>query len=264
VEEWLINRAMDVLTITVPLLFVFGRKEKLYSFSGLFALLITLKRAPLFTVEAVSLLTHVIRSGKIRPFLVVATLGVIVYASSQLLFLGLLNRDVEPSDAYAAMASGFPEVRDFGLILGLNEGRLHWGSTLVQPFLPIPSFVSPWVQNHSLRRVTTNLIGLDPEETGGLRITLAGEGYLNFGICGAIIVSGLWGWAMRKVSNSIAAARRSQDGAAAFVVALILCWLAFWIYLAGSSSSGFLKSGLVITLMLFLLCRKGGQEISVN
>jgi len=46
------------------------------------------------------------------------------------------------------------------------------------------------------------------------------------------------------------------------VAALVLCWVGFWIYLAGSSSSGAIKSELVITLILLLLCRKPREVLS--
>jgi hypothetical protein len=257
VDEWLMNRSTDILTLTVPLVFLLGRWKKIVSGIGFAALGVTFKRAPLLSVVLVVMLAHVIRTGRVRRLAAVALLAVCVYIGSQLFYFGLLGDNVFTQKAYVAMASGLPEVRDLGWILWLNGGRLHYGSTLVQPILPIPTLVSPWIKDHSLRALTTKMIGKDWEEMGGLRITLAGEGYLNFGAVGAIALCGIWGWGMRKVSGLIEHAARAESTPDAYIAAVLTSWLAFWLYLGGSQASGVVKSSVLVLVALFYFARRG-------
>ena len=187
----------------------------------------------------------------------VLTVGAVVcvYAASQLVYLGLLQGEIAPEDAYYSVASGLPEVRDLGWILWLNGPDLHWGTTLVQSVLPIPSVISPWIQEHSLRTLTTKMVGQDSDETGGLRITLAGEGYLNFGVVGVMVLSALWGWGMRKISGVVKAAGESGAAFDAYFAALLVSWMAFWIHLGGSQASGVVRSEVLLFAVMLYFCR---------
>ena len=255
VDEWLINRSMDVLMLTVPLLLLFDGAAKVFSLVGALGLAITFKRAPILDVVLVAALASVIRSGKLRKLLV--TVGVLfcLYAASQIFYHGFLRGEIAPEDVYDSMASGFPEVRDLGWILWLNGRNLHWGTTLVQAVLPVPSFASPWIQENSLRALTTRMIGFDWEDMGGLRLTLAGEGYLNFGMVGTLLLCALWGCGMRKVGGVIQAAEKSSNVVHAYFAALLLCWLAFWLYLGGSQASGVVRSSALLLAGMLWICR---------
>jgi hypothetical protein len=254
-DEWLFNRSTDILMITVPLLFLFNGAARVFSLVGLLGLAITFKRAPILDVVFVAVLANVIRTGKLGKL--VLTVGAVfcVYAASQLFYHGLLRGDIAPENAYHSVASGLPEVRDLGWILWLNRQDLHWGTTLVQPLLPIPSFISPWIQEHGLRGLTTKMIGYDWDEMGGLRITLAGEGYLNFGIVGAMALSALWGCGMRKISGVIKAAGESGGIVDAYFAALLVSWMAFWFHLGGSQASGAVRSGVLLLAAMLYICR---------
>jgi hypothetical protein len=255
-DEWLINRSSDVLMLTVPLLFLFKGTGKLFALFGLLGLATTFARAPILAVILVVMLSKVIRTGKLWKLGL--TLGAVlaVYAASQLFYAGLLRGDFAPQGAYLSMASSLPEVRDLGWLLWLNGTNWHWGSTLIQPLVPIPSFVSPWIQQHDLRSLTSQMIGYDWEEMGGLRITLAGEGYLNFGMVGAMAFGALWGWGMRKVSGVVRAAGESRSIVHAYFAALLVSWMAFWIHLGGSQASGVVRSGVLLVAGMFYLCRQ--------
>jgi len=254
-DEWLINRSMDVLMITVPLLLLFNWTEKLFSLIRFSAIAITFKRAPILAVVLVAVLSSVIRTGKIKKFVLTVTVAAAVYVASQVFYLDTLRGDYASADLYVSMASGLPEVRDLGWIMWLNKGELRWGTTLLQPVLPIPSFVSPWIQEHGLRGLTTQMIGYDRDEMGGLRITLAGEGYLNFGVAGALALCGLWGWAMRKISHIVLAANQSGSVVDAYFAALLISWMAFWLYLGGSQASGVIKSAVILVAAMFYMSR---------
>ena len=254
-DEWVINRSMDVLMITVPLLFLFDGVAKAFALVGVLGLALTFKRAPILDVILVVALSNVIRTGKIRKL--VLTVGAIVgvLAASQIFYHGLLRGEVTPQDAYSSLASGLPEVRDLGWILWLNGKKLHWGTTLIQAVLPIPSFLSPWIQEHGLRGLTTRMIGFDWEDMGGLRLTLAGEGYLNFGILGAMALSAIWGWGLRKATGVIKAAGESGAAIDAYFAALLVSWMAFWIHLGGSQASGVIRSSVLLLAGMLYVCR---------
>src|SRR5207249_4239306 len=121
--------------------------------------------------------------------------------------------------------SALPEIRDLGWMFQLTHGDRWWGSTFVQPVLPLPSFAVPWVEEHSLRTVTTKLIGLDRESTGGLRLTLAGESFLNFGTLGVLAICFCWGLAVRWLNSGIRSLSTSRLHT--YLLSLALSWIAF-------------------------------------
>ncbi len=256
VDEWLIHRSADVLMITVPLLFLFKGTAKLFSLVGLLGLAITFTRAPILAVILVVVLAHVIRTGKLWKLLLTVGAVLALYAASQLFYSGLLRGEIPLDNAYLSMTSGLPEVRDLGWILWLNGQDWRWGTTLIQPLLPIPSFMSPWIQEHGLRGLTTRMIGHDWDEMGWLRITLAGEGYLNFGMVGAMALGALWGWGMRKISGVVAAAGESRSVVDCYFAALLVSWMAFWIHLGGSQASGVVRSSVVLLAIMLYSCRR--------
>jgi hypothetical protein len=262
-DEWLINRSADVLMLTVPLLFLFRGTAKLFSLVGILGLAITFARAPILAVVLVVVLSNVIRTGKPWKLLLAVGVALSVYAASQLFFSGLLRGEMPAENAYLSIASGLPEVRDLGWILWLNGRNWHWGTTLIQPVLPIPSFMSPWIQEHGLRSLTSKMIGYDWEEMGGLRITLAGEGYINFAVVGTMALGALWGWAMRKISGVVKAAGESRGIVDAYLAALLVSWMAFWIHLGGSQASGVVRSGLLLLAGMLYFCRHRGPRRSM-
>src|SRR5216683_1539287 len=93
--EWMIHRFMDVLTVTVAALFLYGKREKFYGIIGFFALLMPFRRATVMAVLLLAVLTWCVRRGRFKPLIVAMALAVSVYASSQILFLGLLRRDFD-------------------------------------------------------------------------------------------------------------------------------------------------------------------------
>ncbi len=254
ITEWVINRFMDLLTITVPVLFLFGKREKVYGLIGLFGLLMPFRRANIMAVLLLIAICWSIRHNRFKPLLVCIALAVSIYASSQLLYFGILARKVDTHESIAALGSALPEVRDLGWMVQLTDGHRWWGATFVQPVLPLPSFIVPWVQEHSLRSVSTRLIGLDRENTGGLRLTLAGESFLNFGFFGVLVVCFAWGLAMRWIDSAIRSALPNRR-LHVYLVSLMLSWVAFWIYLGGSQASGIIKAGIGICAILLIITR---------
>jgi len=252
--EWVINRFMDLLTITVPILFLFGKREKLYGIIGLAGLLLPFRRANIMAVFLLVVICWSIRRNRFKPLIACIALAVVLYASSQLFYFGMLGKPLDSHESIAAMGSALPEVRDLGWMFQLTHGDRWWGTTLVQPVLPLPSFLIPWVQEHSLRTISTNLIGIDRESTGGLRLTLAGESFLNFGFLGVFVICFVWGLAMRWIDSAIRTVS-TESRLDVYLVSLALSWIAFWIYLAGSQASGIIKAGIIICAILLFISR---------
>ena len=152
-----------------------------------------------------------------------------------------------------AVGSALPEVRDLGWVMSLSDEK--WGGvTFVQALLPVPSFVSDFSQTYSLRQVTTRIIGMDQDgQTGGLRLTLAGESYFNFGYTGVVIVCALFGAACAALDVATDLLRKGKGMAGLYISSLLFGWLCFWLYLGGTQAAATIKIGLVVTIgMLFL------------
>jgi oligosaccharide repeat unit polymerase len=265
-DEWLVNRALDLLTYTVPLVFcsALWRKRRIdlvLAAFGFIALLLPLRRANLMSVFVLSLVMLALKKGTLRitPRMVaIALILLLAYAGSQLIFFGVLTgADADLSSGAAAVGSALPELRDLGWIMSLARGGYWYGVTFIQPLVPLPSFISDFSQRNSLRAITTALIGLDQEQTtGGLRLTLAGEAFLNFSYVGPIVVGALFGLACAWLDRFSAYAVSASSPHAIYLAALLFCWLCLWIHLAGTQAAATVKVGLIQTAAMLFISRK--------
>ncbi len=261
-DEWFVSRASDMLFVALILTLssAWWRHNKLdivMSLIGCVAILMPLRRAPLITIVTVVVIMQVLRTGKIKKsyILVLCSLA-ILYGLTQLIFFNVFKEDVESSDIVASAGSAFPEVRDLGWILSLNK-EPWYGVTFAQATLPVPSFLSDFSVRYSVREITSHLIGFEQRESGGLRLTLAGESYLNFGYAGIAVVCFLFGALAGYLDIAIQYMSRRKDLAGLFIVALAFAWLCFWIYLAGTQAAATVKIGIVISgALLFLAWNK--------
>jgi len=163
----------------------------------------------------------------------------------------LLDQESDYHEVLTAAGSALPEVRDLGWMMSINDEKWY-GMTFLQAVLPIPSFVSEFSHEHSLRQITTRAIGLDVEgQTGGLRLTLAGESYFNFGYFGVAVVGFLFGLACAVLDAAVAQLKNTDGIAGIYLSALLFSWLCFWLYLAGTQAAATIKIGLI--LMIFVL-----------
>jgi hypothetical protein len=254
IYDWLAARALDLLTFSLPLLLVsaFWRRRKLdaaLAVVATVAILLPLRRANLLTVVFLVLILGALRTGKfgVRRLAMAGTF-VALYALSQLLFVSFASLGDLDMDRGAAIAAGaLPEIRDLGWTIELiGEERLQ-GVTFLQALVPIPSFLSDFSQRDSLRAITSRLIGLDMQrQTGGLRLTLAGEAYLNFDLFGPVLVGFLFGMLCASVENAFREFRDRRALWAYFTAALLFVWTCFWLYLGGTQSAATIKMGLAL------------------
>jgi hypothetical protein len=255
-EEWLVNRAMDLLTVSLPFV-LFGAVKHprilriLPASIGCIALLLPLRRANLLAVAlAVLILVGIERSNVYQLTRKVLVCVAIIYILSQCIFLiGIIAMDVSPRQVVTISSTALPEVRDLAWTLSLLHGESLNGTTFAQALIPLPSIASDWSSRHSLRAISTKLIGLDEtSETGGLRLTVMGEGYINFGYVGAIAVGFLWGLAVGWCELVIQATGKNKPGFMNYGAALCFVWVCFLVYLAGTQAAASIKVGAMVVL----------------
>ncbi|MDQ1195596.1 O-antigen polymerase [Agrobacterium sp. SORGH_AS 787] len=96
--------------------------------------------------------------------------------------------------------NNFSDFRDYAWILSGFKGQFYHGMTYLAGYTAlIPAFISEFRNDYRTGVITTTLAGLDPEFHAGLRPTLFGEAYLNFGIPGIIFAATLFGFYFGKL-----------------------------------------------------------------
>ncbi len=255
-DEWLANRAMDLLTVSLPfVVFRFSKHTQVLSIvlvaGGCLALLLPLRRANLLEVLFASvLLIGIGRKDIYRLTRRVILTGALVYFASQCIFLlGAFRYGMDPGEVLTVSSTGLPEVRDLGWTLSLLNGETLHGVTFVQALVPLPSIASDWSSTHSLRAITTKLIGGDQAgQTGGLRLTIMGEAYVNFGYVGVMAICFLWGCAVAWCDRLLQNTKEIKSVFASYLSVMCFVWICFMAYLAGTAAAAPIKMG---ALLLF-------------
>jgi len=98
----------------------------------------------------------------------------------------------------------FSDLRDFAWFLSYWDDELILGKTYLSGLLSfIPSGLLDFRSIWSLGKVTTRFTGLTEGFHGGLRITLFGESYINFGIIGVVLFSFTFGYLLESVNRRV-------------------------------------------------------------
>jgi hypothetical protein len=255
-DEWIVNRAMDLITVSLPFILFCSVKRRnvtgiLLSILGYLALLLPLRRANLLAVTLTFLILLAIeRQDVYRVTRKVLAYAAILYVVSQCIFLfGIFESDATPKQVLTVASTALPEVRDLGWTISLLDGETLNGVTFAQALIPLPSISSDWSSSHSLRAISTKLIGLDETgQTGGLRLTIFGEGYINFGYLGAIGAGFLWGLAVGWCEKLLQATGKHRTDFANYAAVMCFVWICFLVYLAGTQAAATLKAGGLLVL----------------
>ena len=257
-DEWFANRAMDLLTVSLPFLVYRIAKNHQTRLVNIFlvtigysALLLPLRRANLLGVLFASLI--IVGIGRRDVFRLTLRWVVIIgcfYVLSQCLFLiGVLATNFNTKAVLTVSSTALPEVRDLAWTLNCLDGRQLNGVTFVQALVPLPSIASDWSAKHSLRAISTELIGVDQTgESGGLRLTLMGEGFINFGYLGTIAVSFLWGFGVAWCERLLHSVQAVPSEFMNYVAVMCFIWLCFLLYLAGTQAAASVKMGAILLL----------------
>jgi hypothetical protein len=262
-DEWLANRAMDFLTVSLPFLVYRAVKRPrilnvLLIIIGYLALLLPLRRANLLGVLFASLiLIGIGRRDVYRLTRRWIFIGAGLYLFSQCVLLaGIVASDFTPEGVLSISSTALPEIRDLAWTLNRLDGEKLKGVTFVQALIPLPSISNDWSAKHSLRAISTRLIGADNTgESGGLRLTIMGEGYINFGYFGAMLAGFLWGWGVACCERLLLLIETVHSEFMNYVAVMCFVWLCFLIYLAGTQSAAFVKMGALLVLGIAWICR---------
>lgn len=258
-DAYLVIRVSDALVCTLPLLWILRRNrlDKLVCFVGFIALLLPLRRAAIFSVLLIPVLMQA-RTINYRKLTIIVLVFVLIFAASQIALLSFTD-----NDATSSFASALSEVRDLGWVMQLIQSNYLYGTSLIQPLDPFPGLIDKWKNSHSIAYITAELLNVDPESRsfGGLRITFAGEAYMNFWyfgpvMCGLLLGLGA-GWADRAMQHAATLPIRYL-GLTAFV------WICLWLYLAGTQAVATLKFEVVILCAVYFLSRKRAVRVPVR
>jgi hypothetical protein len=115
--------------------------------------------------------------------------------------------------------------------------------------IPFPSIASDWSSSHSLRAISTKLVGMDEtRQTGGLRLTVFGEGYINFGYFGAIAAGFVWGVMVGWCEKLLQGTGKGQTDFSNYAAVMCFVWICFLVYLAGTQAAATVKAGCLLVL----------------
>ncbi len=258
---WVLSKGLDLLACSVPLVLfsglIYRRKvDLLIGVLGILGILVTLQRAHLISVFVVLMLTISFVKGKVpRKYVGYLMILVAAYYGSELVFLNAIGESSGGGATKIALLSALPEVRDLGWTMSLVGDERFYGLTFVEPMILGSGIATDFRTHYALGNITARLIGLQRSETGGLRITVAGEGYLNFGALGCLVIGVVFGLLCTSLSRVSGVLLKNRDLASSYLVAVLFVWLCFWLYLAGTEATGVVKNGLTFVFALFLLAR---------
>jgi hypothetical protein len=85
--------------------------------------------------------------------------------------------------------NSFSDTRDFATVLSFWDGHYLLGKTYLAGLMAfVPRFLSSFRDTWAFGVVTATMVGFDPKEHPGLRIGIAGEAFLNFGLLGVCLL----------------------------------------------------------------------------
>jgi oligosaccharide repeat unit polymerase len=147
------------------------------------------------------------------------------------------------------------DLRDFALVLWRWDNVLYYGKTYAAALLTfIPQYISDFRRQYGLGRVTCYILGYDPNIHAGVRVTMFGEVYLNFGMTGVILLGLAYGLVVFSLARVVDAATHGRT--AAERVAIATCGITYLDLIANwFNTAGFFRfygGVLLIILGLFI------------
>ena len=210
----LIRRGVAVLGITIPILLLRWQECKsrlllVLASVGLLSMVATAHRGYVAVTVMSFAVTNAVYGRNRKAIVVIVLALVIAFFSAQALFVNIdSSSDGVLNGAMFVLRSGSTEVNDLAWVL--SEWNHHWymGATWAAAVLPIPATISSFKDTYVLSSVTKDIAGIPRESGGGgLRISMFGEAYLNFGFGGVIVLGFLFGVLVRKTNSLIAWAK---------------------------------------------------------
>jgi hypothetical protein len=148
--------------------------------------------------------------GRNRKAIVIIVLALAVaFFSVQAVFINIdTGSDSLLVNTAYVLRSASTEVNDLAWVL--SEWNHHWylGATWLAGVWPVPATMSKFKDTYVLSSVTKDVAGIPREAGGGgLRISMFGEAYLNFGYLGVVALGLVFGILVRKTNSLIAWAK---------------------------------------------------------
>ena len=162
------------------------------------------------------------------------------------------------------MNSFFVQIRDSSRLLynfELKKERYVYGRTYIaSAFGFIPTSIFPFKEKYNIGRITLKLFGLNPETSGGPRIGIIGESYINFGFIGVIILPCILGILVCIFDNHYMWIFKNYKGEHKLLhmifMFIILNHLITGVYLDGSGAiqTFIIRAGIMVVIFSVLLC----------
>jgi hypothetical protein len=214
---------------------VYKRKvDLLIGVVGVSAVVSTLHRGTLISGFLVLMLTLTFIRGRFPwRYPLYAGILALAYFGSQLVYLNAVGEGLVSAAGETAVLSSLPEIRDLGWTISQAGEQRFYGATFLVPMIPGPGILTDFKEKYGLGYLTARLC----ETQEGLRITLPGEGYLNFGVFGFLIIGVPLGMFFTSLSNLAKRLLTARDLPSSFLLAVILSWIYFWFYLGGTANA---------------------------
>ena len=190
-----------------------------------------------------------LRAGQYNPLVTAARFG-------SLLFYG----------------NNFSDLRDFAWVLSYWDGSYFWGRSQLAGLLGfIPSAILPfrstWGWGHMSLEITGISVPGEITVHPGLRPSIFGEPYFNFGLPGVILAGVLLGYTIRRLHEATIAAVRGRSGldakmhiyAAYVALTLVFAFLNTSGFFALYVTLGMLNAARVVKYLLRVAAATGGR-----
>jgi len=254
--QLLLRRGLAILVVAIPILLLRWQQTKsrvLFTVAvvSLLSILSTARRGPILIALVSFALTNAI-AGKNRRLIAVS---MVILVAAFFVVQGFFVNVESDSDSAVAktsfvLRSALTEVSDLAWVL--SEWNQHWymGATWAAAVWPVPATISTFKDTYVLSSVTKDIVGIPREaEHGGLRISLFGEAYLNFGYAAVVAIGLVFGLLVRQLNGLIDWAK--QQGQLILLPFMFLYLAGLWqFYLSGT---GVLSDSILSLLAMALI-----------
>lgn len=261
---WFQNRCFDILQAAVPFLLVrwlqFRHLTDVWlSLAGLAVAVFCVRRGLIVVIFVTAAFAY-LRGKRLKLVLLLIPLLLLTYMTSQYFLLNL-GMSHDSGEVLGLYGYALPEIRDLAYLNSSLGGRRLWGSTLAYALIPLPSFATEFQRQNNLRAVILEAIGVPLDAPhGGLRISLAGEAFVNFGYPGVVLICFAFGLFCGEVARGFHFINgRPKPDIPRFVLCAVWVLTSFCIYLAGTSAAGLVRFGLVALALLFVRAAPKGR-----
>lgn len=147
----------------------------------------------------------------------------------------------------------FSDLRDFTWVYYYWDGEYLYGKTMLAGMISfIPSFISDFREVWSWGRWSTNITNLNPLLHPGLRPTVFGESFFNFGIIGVMLMGFILGCVSGRLDKMILSVRKNPENDKKVIIMFIgACFIYFSVFTTITISAGYFNTYIRIFFLMF-------------